>query len=370
MRFILALAAAGLFAGASLAQDANLPPPELNTQAVPGVMARAVDDVIRPGYHAFEDASGRLANDMGVLCAEPFPKNVDAARHAFAATVEAWSKIEIVRVGPVLEDNRFERILFYPDRKSTGLKQVQAALVKKDETATDMQTLKDKSVAMQGLGALEFILYGTGSEDLTGERDSYRCRYGMAVAENLKWLSGELVRAWDDPNGIQKAWKTPGPDNPLFRDEREAVGELLGVLVHAAESVRDQRLETFYKGEGARAFPKQAIYRRSGLTFTSIEDNLKGIGLLLKRSDMAELLDPEVRSIVSSIEFLLKSVERKAGELDRDVKSDVELSVKDNEARAKLDYILLNAKDLILRLNDQYGGAIGLSAGFSFSDGD
>ena len=370
MRVILALVAAAFVAGPSLAQDANLPPAELDTAAVPGVMAKAVDDFIRPGYHQFEQASARLTDQMGALCAEPFAKNIESARHAFAETVEAWSKIEIVRVGPVLEDNRFERILFYPDRKSTGLKQVQAAIATKDETATSVDTLKQKSVAMQGLGALEFILYGDGNEALTQERDGYRCRYGMAVAGNLKRLGGELTAAWDDPNGIQKSWEHPGPDNPLFRDEREAVSELLGVLVHGAETVRDQRLETFYKGAENRSFPNQAIYRRSGLTFISIEDNLAGMGTLLKRSDMAMLVDPEIRSVVSSIEFVLKSIERKAAEVDRDVKSDVQLAVKDDKARAKLDFILLNAKDLILRLNDDYGGAIGMSAGFSFSDGD
>lgn len=370
MRFVLALLVGTALAVPVLAQDANLPPPEFNAEKVPDVMAKAVDDFIRPGYSDFLKSTDKLVADVGGLCAEPFPKNLDAARHAFASTVEAWSKIEIVRVGPVLEDNRFERILFYPDRKSTGLKQVQAALASQDETATSVDTLQRKSVAMQGLGALEFILYGTGNEDLLDSHDGYRCRYGMAVSENLKRLAGELVAAWDQPDGIQSAWKHPGKDNPAFRTNAEAVTALLGVLVHGAEAIRDQRIETFYKGADARPFPLQAIYRRSGLTFTSIEDNFIGIETLLDRSDMAELLDPEVRSVVSSIEFVLKSLKRTTRSLDADVKSDVELAVTDKAARAKLDFLILNAKDLILRLNDEYGGAVGLSSGFSFSDGD
>jgi predicted lipoprotein len=53
---------------------------------------------------------------------------------------------------------------------------VQELLAKQDPTATDAATLRGKSVAMQGLQALEFVLYGTGSETLaTG--DDYRCRY-------------------------------------------------------------------------------------------------------------------------------------------------------------------------------------------------
>jgi predicted lipoprotein len=69
-----------------------------------------------------------------------------------------------IRFGPVTEENRLERILFWPDRKGIGLKQVQAAIAGEDATAADPQTLPGKSVAMQGLGALEFVLFGTGSD--------------------------------------------------------------------------------------------------------------------------------------------------------------------------------------------------------------
>ena len=57
---------------------------------------------------------------------------------------------------------RLERILFWPDRKSIGLKQVQAALAAKDTSITDAGKLKGKSVAVQGLGALEFLLVRDG----------------------------------------------------------------------------------------------------------------------------------------------------------------------------------------------------------------
>ncbi len=72
-------------------------------------------------------------------------------------------------------------MLFWPDRKGTGLKQVQAALASKDPTAADAAQLAGKSVAMQGLGALEFVLYGTGSEELATAGESYRCAYGAAI---------------------------------------------------------------------------------------------------------------------------------------------------------------------------------------------
>ncbi|MET3600386.1 imelysin family protein [Martelella mangrovi] len=338
----------------------------MNEDAVPMVLEKAVDGFIRPGYHAFEQATGAMASAMNAFCAAPAEATYGEATASFDALVGAWSHIEIVRTGPVIDDHRFERILFYPDRKSIGLKQVQAAIIEKDETATDPGYLPEKSVAMQGLLALEFVLFGTQYETMFDGPETYRCRYGAAIAENIDTIAGELAAEWDAPDGVAAHWKNPGPDNPLFRTDDEALTALLGVLVHGMETVRDYRIEYFYRGEDGPNIPTRAIYWRSENTWPSILANLEGLQNLLNESDMVDLLDEDVRSIVSSINFLFASVEGVVG----DMNPDIEVVLSDPDQIAKLDYLLINTKDLILRLNDRYGGAIGLGAGFSFSDGD
>ncbi len=350
----------------ALAQESNSTVGVLDAAKVPAVMARAVDGFIRPGYRHFTEEAATMEESMAMLCEAPSSESLLNAQSTFGDLVEAWSRIEIVRVGPVLDDNRFERILFFPDRKGTGLKQVQAALAKPDPSVTSVETLKGKSVAMQGLGALEFLLFGTGSETLTATEGNYRCQYGTAIAANLLRLGSELSAAWDAPDGVAAAWKAPGPNNPLYRDEAEAAKELLGVLVHAAETIRDQRIEQFYKGDPKKALPRQAIYWRSGNTFRSITANLEAVRALLDTSGMVELLADGNRSVVSSTDFVARSLSRVSG----DIKPDVAEVFEDPAQIAKLDFLLLNSRDLILRLNNDLGGGIGLAAGFSFSDGD
>lgn len=159
----------------------------------------------------------------------PFKTADEAAKAAFADTVTSWSTIEIVRIGPVIEQNRFERVLYYPDKKGLGLKQVQRYLAEKDESVTSADGLKGKSVAAQGLGALEFVLYGTGADELLGKEGDFRCRFGAAIAGNIANVAAELSDGWNAPDGAQKNWTKPGPDNPVFRDEREALVALLGI---------------------------------------------------------------------------------------------------------------------------------------------
>ncbi len=355
----------------AFAQEGSaLSPRVVNEAAVPQVMAKAVDDFIIPGYRNLSNKTAALATATAALCQAPSPASQDKAKAAFSDLVQAWSTIEIIRLGPALAQNRFERFLFYPDRKSTGLKQVQAILAKSNETATSAATLKGKSVAAQGLGALEYVLYGNGSETLVGKTGDFRCRYGVAISQNLDSIANEFLAEWQKPDGIQAAWKNPGPGNPEFRDSKEAATELLGIFVHGVEMVKDQRLKPFYAGtvDGVedKGHPKSAIYWRSENTMPSIAANFAGLKTLFDVADMQSLLPEDSRSVAGSADFVFKSVIGISQNIDGPIAD----AIADDKSRGKLDFLTLNTVDLLGRLNKDFGGAIGLGAGFSFADGD
>lgn len=357
-------------APAAAQEGTALSPRVLDEAALPGVMAKVVDDFIVPGYRDLSRATAELGERSAALCEAPSAAALEAMRSAFSDIVRTWSTIEIVRLGPALEQNRFERFLFYPDRKSTGLKQVQAILAKRDESATQAESLKGKSVAVQGLGALEYVLFGTGADALASKDGDFRCRYGLAISQNLTAISGELLAAWEKPDGVQSAWKLPGPGNPLFRDNKEAATELLGVLVHSVEMIKDQRLRPFYDGtidgKPDKGRPKLAIYWRSGNTMESVAANLRGLQTLFNVAGMENLLPADSRSIAGSVNFLFKAL---ISTTDR-VEGPIDAALADDKQRSRLDFIALNTADLLDRLNRDFGGAIGLGAGFSFADGD
>eukprot|EP00913_Durusdinium_trenchii_P027001 g25336.t1 len=341
---------------------------EWRTQPLWGVMTAAVDGFIRPGYDAFQLSAEQMTAAMETLCAAPSPANLDTARTQFGDLVARWAHIEIVRTGPVIEQNRFERILFYPDRKSTGLKQVQSVLAKADETATDAATVATKSVATQGLGSLEYLLFGSGAETLAEASGDFRCRYGAAVAQNVANVAAEVSDIWDAPNGIQKAWEQPGPDNPVFRTSGEAVTALLGILVHGAETVRDQRIETFYKSASKAKFPKQALFWRSENTWPAVTANVTALGNLLETSGMAALLPERDRPIVAEVKAKLQAM----AELSRAMGADLEKAVEDPAEQQKLDRLLADGKaaamwrgDLIERRSFMKAAGIGFAAALS-----
>jgi len=329
------------------------------------IVNRSIDGFIRPGYHAFHQSTSALYEAGKALCAAPSQTALDAERAAFGKTVDAWSRIEIIRFGPVTEQNRLERILFWPDRKGTGLKQVLAALAGKDPTATDVAALARKSVAMQGLGALEFILHGTGSEALaTG--DAHRCAYGAAIAGNLDAIAAELETAWAAPDGFAKIWANPSAQNPRYRDGTEAVTELMDVFVTGTELVRDIRLGGFLGKDAAGDKPKQALFWRSGKTVDALAGNLAGMRDLLEASHLADALPAEATYMGKSALFELSN----AADAARGVDGAIADVLADPDRRAKLVYFGLVTSSLSDIFGTQMSGALGLTAGFSSLDGD
>ena len=94
--------------------------PRAQAEADHAAIAKAsLTQVIRPGYAALADAAGALQGKVETLCQQPSTATLKEAKAAFAGTVAAWSKVEIIRFGPVIQDHRFERLFFWPDPRAS-----------------------------------------------------------------------------------------------------------------------------------------------------------------------------------------------------------------------------------------------------------
>ena len=330
------------------------------------LMRDTSDNFVRPAYAAFADSTKQLVAAQSELCENPAEDQLKNARSAYSVVLDAWSRVEIFRVGPVIQENRLERILFYPDRKGTGLKQVQAALSEKDEATTNPTALAAKSVAMQGLGALEFINFGTGSETLLTPDGAFRCRYGLAVAQNLLEISRQLADAWTAGGEVDSHWNSHGETNPFARNDREALNLVLGTIIHGLEQIQDIRIGAFLDIKEAKDKPKSAIYWRSGLTIRSITENLQSLQSLFDVSGLDGALPDDQAYVADSIRFDFKAALEALKTLDRPV----EELLADAKAREKLVFVRNTIGDLIRRFDQEFAVASGLAAGFSFADGD
>ena len=354
--------AAALLATPAAAQDAPAAPAA--PLAFAPVVTSLVDDVIIPAHAAFAEAADGEADLMAALCEAPSPETLDEARAGFLDAVRAFSRIELFRIGPARENNRVERLLFWPDRRSRGLQQIAAVIAEEDESATSLDTLEAKSVAVQGFPALEYVLYGAGSETLAEDAD-FRCRYGMTVADSIARIAAELEEGW--AGDFRQTLVEAGPDNPVYRSHGEALQDLLQAGAEQLELTGALKLGGSIGETEADAKPKLAPFWRSNATLSALVGNLEGVAVLMT-DDLAALLGDKAYLTQSTI-FELRSAATALMRYDDDPRSFVELA-EDPEAHRYLAYAESPIAGAHTILAEQIPTALGLISGFNAMDGD
>jgi len=332
----------------------------------PAMVRNAINGFILAGYERLAGEAELQSATLDALCAAPGAEPLATARQQFAALVTAWSEIEVVRFGPILTDNRLDRILFWPDRKSTGLKQVQRLLAGDDLEGLDLNALRKKSVALQGLGALEFTLFGTGAESLETPKGKARCTYARLVADAITKTAEETANDWLDPDGIAKRMVHPAPEWPDYRTHTEVLQELLGVWVHGTELIRDTRIKPFFADTVEASNHKAALFWRSNLTIPAIRGNAKGLRDLFVVSGLADDLSDANRWAAGALIFEFDNFDRTT----REITLPIAEAIVDQHARSKIRYLLILTRSLQKLTIHQIAAEFDLTLGFSALDGD
>ncbi|MEM6761623.1 MAG: imelysin family protein [Pseudomonadota bacterium] len=358
MRSLIAIlvAAASIAGGAGVAAAAE-------TRTVAAVVNGLVDDVIIPAYREFEAAAGAQAEEVAILCETPSSETLASARAAFGPLVVAYAAIEPYRFGPAQRENRYERLFFWPDRRGRGLRQIQRVIGAEDETATTVERLVQKSVAVQGLPALEFNLFGGGSDELASG-SAFRCSFALAVATAIEMVGAEMAAEWS--GDFRQTIASAGPDNPVYRTPEEALQDILSAAATQLELAGVHKVGAVVGETPADARPKRAPFWRAGLPLDMVVANVAAVRGVLE-GGVADLLEDD--ALVNSALFELSQVDR-ALKPFAEGGEDLAVLLDDEASHRRLAYaaIPLGAGQSII--GERIQSALGLITGFNALDGD
>lgn len=357
MRLLLAAALIGLALPAA-AQSA-IPTGE--------IVEAAITDFIRPAFSQLAEETGSLEQNVAALCDTPSPDALERARNQFRSSVVAYSRAEFIRIGPLGTGDRLERLLFWPDRKGIALRQVQGALAEEDATAADPATLAGKSVAMQGLGALEYLLFGTGSDELAAGAP-YRCSYAHASSVLIRDLAATISTEWQDetPQGIAAHLLDPQPGADDYRTTTEVIEKLAATLIHGTEAIRDQRINPILGTAQGSPKPRSALFWRSGMTVPALAANFAGLHDFFVAAKFPEAIGSANDWITNGALFEFQNAARAAER----IVDPLEQAVADPRQLQGLKYMVVITGSLDTLLGQNLAAALGLSVGFSTLDGD
>ncbi len=341
-----------------------------------GLARQALDQHIRPGYAAFAAASNALSKAATELCAAPSDGALSKSRDAFKTAVLSWAKVEHLRFGPIMDDKRHDRMMFWPDPKGLARRQIEAALNAPDDTLYD-QRLGQKSIALQGFSALDVVMFGDGSETLkdAGAANLPRCKYAEALTGMTASIAQITADGWSDDNaGFAKTWLNPGGGNTVYLNETERTQALLQAFLTGIEQARNQRLTGQLGMQKVNAKALAPMLPNSGLAVAFLKSNIEGLqslltdGGFLVRQTEPPIIDPVKgeMTVLGTIADELKRAAQSAAEADTLSK----LPFKDEAARQKLIAMGFPLKNAYETGGRTIADEANITMGFNSLDGD
>jgi len=363
--------ALGLAAPVVASSPAPSPPP-LVRKTHAEMVQDTVDKYVFPHLEAFAAETSHLRAAMDTLCQEgaaPGPEARSALSAAFAAVVKAWAGVDFIRFGPGMQKNRIERVFFWPDPRTFTSRQLSQVLAKRDAATLAPGAIERQSVAVQGLTALEILIFdakaplGEGGDDAA----RYRCGFARAIAVNLETVAGELRTGWAGDGGYRMKMLAPGPDNLLYKDASESARDVVKALATGLD-VTSNRFAIPELTAISHQPPKTSRlpFERAGLTSAFFVASLDALHELFDTTGLAAYIPADKPWMAKFFRPAWAEMDENAAHLDP-LRVDDRGSEEHLEALRKMKFDLSGMRTIISK---ELAPNAGIVLGFNELDGD
>lgn len=311
-------------------------------------LKRVEESHVQPHYHALQQRSILLHQSINTYCKTDAPADADVKR-AFHSTMDAWQNIQHIRHGPIANDDRHARIQFWPDKRAKTGKHLRKFLATGSTNDLMPEAFGNKSVAIQGLQALERLVFADDNlaRNPNDGQSLSTCDVATAITQNIVRISKDLA--------------SDAQTTGARIDAKTAIRTHVTDLITGLEVVSRLKLSQPIGKERAR--PKLVENWRSERSLKNISINLQTMRtyyVALAGPELAD--DPESKLIVKQFDTVIKQGINMGNTMGPVLDTD--------EGRTQLRGLVLTLQDLrelvIIRLT----GHLDINMGFNSLDGD
>ncbi|MEE8056961.1 MAG: imelysin family protein [Pseudomonadales bacterium] len=234
---------------------------------------------ILPFHQQFVTSTRRLHNSSNNFCEDKTEQQLQMVRSHWLLAMKDWQAVKVIQFGPVTVDNQNWKIQFWPDRHNLIKKKING-LLKSDDELT-VERIDKASVVVQGLSALEFLLFdqnggqlnnysSKNSSDNDNKDGVRRCQLLTAISAHTQGVAKHLYQTWKKDGGNYSGHLShPGENNIEFPEANTAIAALVDTLVATIELAKKDKLEgplsIHTKGNRARPYLSEAWRSRASL---------------------------------------------------------------------------------------------------------
>ena len=318
---------------------------------------------IAPGYNKFASATERMNNIISSFVDKE--ADITSLRAVFGEVMDAWMAIQHLRFGPAQVQARAYRIQFWPDTRNRVGRQLGSVLAsERTDLVSDPAAMANSSVALQGLPALERLLYEI---ELTPE--SYAIQLAKAITANLQTIATSLTTNWAPGGEWSERLYLTKQDSKSFPTAAHATSTLLLAMTTQLEFIVDKKINLPLGGETGNHRLRLAESWRSSRSLRNIRLNIVALINLFEQGEgrFRRLIENTGNeSIAESVSSALHSGLRTIELLPENFDS----SIGDTEFQAKLKSV---GNDLVrtqIAMSRDIAPALGIILGFNSLDGD
>ncbi len=351
----LLLAAFALAGVPGLAQAAE--PTALNA-------APLIETWLLPRYDTLVATTAAQTAAWTQFCAKPEAAGVPALKAAFAKAADSWTAVEFVTLGPISLSLRADRFNFFPDRRNAISRAMAEIIGEPDPARLVAARFAQSSAAVQGLPALERLLYEDGAAEalVSGPEAPHRCAYGSAIALNLANIATEVRTAWGDrTSGALGAIVSGKGDPALFPDVGALPGMILTDLSGAYQRVTDTKILPVLGSGAADAKPLLADGWRAGRSG-------RVIAVMIESADA--LLMEVAKQLPSRPQFVVNKAATAADKAAAEFPADLGAAAQTATGAAKIQAAVKTFKAAQLTVYRPVASYFAISLGFNALDGD
>ena len=204
--------------------------------------------------------------------------DLKSIRIHYHRVMDDWQSLQWLRAGPAERFLRYYRFQIWPDRHGTVARQIRKLL--RDETINvlDEKRFVQSSVAIQGLPAMEWLLFEQEQTDqafVFNGSPTFRCHFLKAISANLKNISSGLLADWG--GYYKEAITNPGVGSDLYATPIESASVFLSQLSTQLTFIFETKLQEplGLKNEGDKTRLKYAESWRSARSLNNVLQNLR-----------------------------------------------------------------------------------------------
>lgn len=232
----------------------------------------------------FHESATHLHTSFVDYCSGKIDKQT--VQSDWANTFDKWMFLQGQERGPIKALEQNWNIQFWPDKKNTTGRKMMGLLAQAQPVTVEQ--ISQQSVAVQGIGALEWLLYDSNSplENTENAGDS-ACQVAQTIAQNLANNSGIIAQAWQD--------------NPWQElDESVWISEYISLLSNQLAYAESKLVRPLANIGAPRPYFAEAW--RSGMSLHNLKQNVlalqqlyhaqpQGLDQLLRARGFGELAD-------------------------------------------------------------------------------